>query len=246
MNQNKTTKYFKYAIGEIILVVVGILIALYLNNQQEAYTIQKQQENYLRQIRGEMINNLKSVEIEMAELSQKINNAYKVLKIMNDDSLIEAMAEPDISKLIFELQKTDNVLFYENGALNQIIYSGGLKEISNDNISALLASWEGKINRVRLQEKQVAEAQENLETFLYQHGDFRSLSDDLGYSEKEGMKPSDNRKGNKSLLRSKEYENYVFQLIAYGVSLKKYEYADFENEMQTLIILINQELDTKK
>tara|TARA_R110000744_G_scaffold305888_1_gene414228 strand:- start:1715 stop:1927 length:213 start_codon:yes stop_codon:yes gene_type:complete len=58
LNEGKTTKYFKYALGEIVLVVIGILIALYLNNQQEAYTIQKQQENYLGQIRGEMINNL--------------------------------------------------------------------------------------------------------------------------------------------------------------------------------------------
>ena len=29
MNQNKSGKYFKYAIGEIILVVIGILIALF-------------------------------------------------------------------------------------------------------------------------------------------------------------------------------------------------------------------------
>ena len=32
MGQNKTSKYFKYAIGEIVLVVIGILIALTINN----------------------------------------------------------------------------------------------------------------------------------------------------------------------------------------------------------------------
>jgi len=30
--ENKTSKYFKYAIGEIVLVVIGILIALQINN----------------------------------------------------------------------------------------------------------------------------------------------------------------------------------------------------------------------
>tara|TARA_R110000765_G_scaffold106213_4_gene196558 strand:+ start:6203 stop:6409 length:207 start_codon:yes stop_codon:yes gene_type:complete len=67
----------------------------------------------------------------------------------------------------------------------------------------------------------VAETQENLETFLYKNGDFRSLSDDLGYSKKVKIKLSDNRMGNKSLMRFKEYENYVFQLIAYGASLRE-------------------------
>ncbi|MBT8297954.1 MAG: hypothetical protein KJO52_06430 [Maribacter sp.] len=35
MEKNKTSKYFKYAIGEIILVVIGILIALQINNWNE-------------------------------------------------------------------------------------------------------------------------------------------------------------------------------------------------------------------
>jgi len=35
MNDNKTSKYFKYAIGEILLVVIGILIALQINNWNE-------------------------------------------------------------------------------------------------------------------------------------------------------------------------------------------------------------------
>ena len=35
MEKNKTGKYFKYAIGEIILVVIGILIALSINNWNE-------------------------------------------------------------------------------------------------------------------------------------------------------------------------------------------------------------------
>ncbi len=34
--ENKTSKYFKYAIGEILLVVIGILIALQINNLNEA------------------------------------------------------------------------------------------------------------------------------------------------------------------------------------------------------------------
>jgi hypothetical protein len=35
MEKNKTGKYFKYAVGEIVLVVIGILIALQINNWNE-------------------------------------------------------------------------------------------------------------------------------------------------------------------------------------------------------------------
>ena len=42
MEQNKTGKYLKYAIGEIALVVIGILIALSINNWNEG---RKQDEN---------------------------------------------------------------------------------------------------------------------------------------------------------------------------------------------------------
>lgn len=34
--ENKTSKYLKYAIGEIVLVVIGILIALQINNWNES------------------------------------------------------------------------------------------------------------------------------------------------------------------------------------------------------------------
>ena len=36
LNEGNNTKYLKYAIGEIVLVVIGILIAIQLNNWKEA------------------------------------------------------------------------------------------------------------------------------------------------------------------------------------------------------------------
>jgi hypothetical protein len=47
MEKNKTAKYLKYAIGEIILVVIGILIALQINNWNENRKVQKAQKGLL-------------------------------------------------------------------------------------------------------------------------------------------------------------------------------------------------------
>ena len=246
IKENRFSKYLLYAIGEIILVVIGILIALYLNKKQQEHTIQKQQENYLIQIKGEMVNNLKSLSAEKEELSGTLNNAYKILNIMNNDSLIDNLTEPDLSQLMYAVLSEDIIFFNENGALNQIIYSGGLKEIRNDSISGLLASWEGKVNRVRSQEEQVAEATDYLKNYLTQYGDFRSFIDDMGFSKAIGIDLAQRKQGNKNLLRSKEFENYMFRFVAGGNPLQLDAYPKFEKEIQSLIKLIDQELKDKK
>ena len=47
METGKTGKYFKYAIGEIILVVIGILIALQINNWNETRKERAQEQELL-------------------------------------------------------------------------------------------------------------------------------------------------------------------------------------------------------
>ncbi|MET6990807.1 DUF6090 family protein [Sediminicola arcticus] len=56
LTENKFSKYLLYAIGEIILVVIGILIALSINNWNE----NKKSENQLNNIYNEVESNLKS------------------------------------------------------------------------------------------------------------------------------------------------------------------------------------------
>lgn len=57
--ENKTGKYFKYAIGEIILVVIGILIALQVNNWNENRTKQKEINETLSNLEQDLVANYK-------------------------------------------------------------------------------------------------------------------------------------------------------------------------------------------
>ena len=56
MKQNKTGKYFKYAIGEIILVVIGILIALQINNWNQQRIKQNEIDAVLIKIQNDISN----------------------------------------------------------------------------------------------------------------------------------------------------------------------------------------------
>ncbi len=59
--ENKTGKYFKYAIGEIILVVIGILIALGINNWNEHRKELEKEQNIINNLQEEFTQNLKSL-----------------------------------------------------------------------------------------------------------------------------------------------------------------------------------------
>ena len=56
--QNKTSKYFKYAIGEIILVVIGILIALQINNWNSNRILQANQLQLSKRLLEETKRNM--------------------------------------------------------------------------------------------------------------------------------------------------------------------------------------------
>lgn len=74
--ENKNTKYFKYAIGEIVLVVIGILIALQINNWNEARKIKEKE----RQVLTEIISDLEHTTLDLDRvLSKRTNNLNKTI-----------------------------------------------------------------------------------------------------------------------------------------------------------------------
>jgi hypothetical protein len=86
LNEGKTTKYFKYAIGEIFLVVIGILIAVGINSQYNA----SQNEDKVKAILTQVQEDLKTDIID----AKRIFNVYIAKdsifqKIMNDSITFE-------------------------------------------------------------------------------------------------------------------------------------------------------------
>lgn len=74
--ENRAGKYLLYAVGEIVLVVIGILIALQVNNWNEERTNRNRLNNYLLALQNaleEDISNLKTVEWVNLFRSRSIN-----------------------------------------------------------------------------------------------------------------------------------------------------------------------------
>ena len=86
LETGKTSKYLKYAIGEIILVVIGILIALQINNWNEFNKERENEKIILNEIRENLKFDLKDFESNIANLQNKIISAKTILKIIDNNS----------------------------------------------------------------------------------------------------------------------------------------------------------------
>ncbi len=73
LSERKTEKYLKYALGEIILVVIGILIALQINN----WNVEKNRKNAEKVIIEQLIEDLKKSQTELKKIKVSIEEQAK-------------------------------------------------------------------------------------------------------------------------------------------------------------------------
>ena len=86
IKENKASKYLLYAIGEIILVVIGILIALQINNANENRKITETKKEYYRQILLDLDKEIDNINTRIIFLDTSIvslNNYFQNLKNPN-------------------------------------------------------------------------------------------------------------------------------------------------------------------
>ncbi|MFT5970440.1 MAG: hypothetical protein ACI8ZO_000952 [Flavobacteriales bacterium] len=121
--ENKTSKYFKYAIGEIILVVIGILIALQINNWNEKRKNDSKIATILKEIQKDLLEDILK--------SKELFAYYKT-----HDSIIQLALDKKLSR---EDYLGNNRVDYVNVAVDAFhmkIHSNGYKKLTDnlDNI----------------------------------------------------------------------------------------------------------------
>ena len=87
MEKNKTGKYFKYAIGEIVLVVIGILIALQINNWNEDRQNKQKIIAIFKDVQEELLNDINEISsfLEWAEINDTLSQKIISGEIKKDD-----------------------------------------------------------------------------------------------------------------------------------------------------------------
>jgi len=135
MEKNKTGKYFKYAVGEILLVVLGILIALQINNWNEHRKVDGDIVKALTEIRSNLIRDsliihkTRNQRMEDINIQSTVINALEIGKIPYD-SLEYHLGRVMISR---------RIVLLDNGY--QILKKFGLERINNTELRYQLINY---------------------------------------------------------------------------------------------------------
>lgn len=140
LKEGKTTKYFKYAIGEIILVVIGILIALQINNWNENKIDRVEELNYYKNIKRQLNEDKNAISANVDynnHFLQQFKYAINIIE-KNDRSVIDTLAIISVNLLEFsDFHRQNNI--YE-----AMVNSGEIKLLKNQQIIEALQQLEEK------------------------------------------------------------------------------------------------------
>lgn len=90
METGKTGKYFKYAIGEIFLVVIGILIALQINNWNQLKITKNTERDTLKNLLEEIQLDTLDIGYNLQIHKKSLDNAERLFKLLNGDISVQS------------------------------------------------------------------------------------------------------------------------------------------------------------
>ncbi|WP_242130916.1 DUF6090 family protein [Aestuariivivens marinum] len=236
LSKNKFSKYLVYAIGEIILVVIGILIALQINNWNENRKKNKEEQHYLNDLKTEFSRNLMTLEHLIKNSDFYFENALKLANYTLTDSL--NLSEPELNYLLFNSIIPEVQYRPAPGTLNEILNSGKLEIITNSELRSKLSSWNGILLKVRFQEEEHAYTRLKILDMIYTQGEFRNGYIDTNFK-KFGLMPRNTESSNIQLLNKQEFDNLISVFYLTGKYLNENYYGELKLNIAEIIDLID-------
>ena len=200
--QNRFTRYLIYAIGEIVLVVIGILIAIQLNQWRNDASNNKQKQKILLALKSEFQSNLAQLDTVQFYNSKVIDAYSEIEKLIRavDTIADESRFNQPFKNLCWTFS-FDPI----NGALRSGISSGEIHLIDNDRLIDLLFSWEDVVNDSKEESKRQRDHQSKSFEFLQEFIRIRTMwNDDFS-----GVTPSHFPSDVRGLFKDALFEDFA-------------------------------------
>ena len=128
LSDSKTGKYFKYAIGEIVLVVIGILIALQINNWNNDRIERKTETNILNEILVNLEKDIINLNLKIEFNDEKIKRNRDVLEHLEQRTPLTDSLKWSYARTLGRGNFQPITVGYEN------LKSTGINIIQNDSL----------------------------------------------------------------------------------------------------------------
>ena len=212
LSENKFSKYLIYAIGEIILVVIGILIALQLNNYNETLNQNELEQKALHNLKLDFEYNQLELEKALQTLQENKEACITILNYTGN-KYSDAFKIDSLLQLVPSIPQ----YFPQNGFLMDLINSGNLGIIKNDNLRNKLSSWLPALETLKHREELSVEFDNDIIRYIIKNGSW--LNSDEMTSDQNikvlKMPKSGFNVENNDLLKNIEFENMVENQIVF-------------------------------
>ncbi|MCJ7468319.1 MAG: DUF6090 family protein [Maribacter sp.] len=239
LTENKFSKYLLYAIGEIVLVFIGILIALQVNNSNNDKKERKIEQEYLLSLQSEFNINLKKIN-DCIFNSERRENFINELLPLFDQNVIDTISNKELSKRVFNVLGSSVSYKPSTGVLTDIISSGNLNIILNKKLRNQLASFNSSLESVKTHENDVKSMLYSLHEIFYKNGSMRNLmiANDFNFEHHSISETVDN----KQIFNSIEFENTLLSNHMLNRSANQLFYTVLKNEIEEILLEIDDNL----
>lgn len=202
--ENKTSRYFKYAIGEIILVVIGILIALQINTWNQKRIDKNQENDVIAKLHKDFKENKKSIKGFIITNKNEMNAQMVLMNLIGASK--KELIKHNLDSLFYVSFGANELAFADN-TLKNIMQSGQLNLLKNEDINVLLYEWNAlsEIRKIRI-DKLDNWANNKFLPYLLSKISFKEMDmmENLRWSGKSKVKPD-----YYPLFQEIEFENYL-------------------------------------
>ena len=146
-DDNRPLKYMRYAIGEILLVVIGILIALQINNWNQIKTERKVEQEYISSLIEDAKTDLSNFKNAITLNEERINNLDSlILRCYNYN--IKDKNDPELIMWYIRSLIRPDFVFQTDRTLSQLKNSGGMRLIENKTKINAIITYEESFERL--------------------------------------------------------------------------------------------------
>jgi len=157
----RLSHYLWYSLGEIILVVIGILIAIQVNNWNEDRIEQRQVHAYARALASDLLDDIAAVRVSAYQAETVVFQIDKLISDVQDKSF-DTISNIDLYPYVWSLGYRP--FAFNRAALEPMKSSGALRKIKNHELARKISEYEALT--YHLEQDQVSDSRNARDAFL--------------------------------------------------------------------------------